>query len=203
MLDFSTDTTQEGRTLQKLLTLKDEESADGMSAVCSSRGSATHGMGGVGKTKALRGICYEEEVKKVFPDGVCFLEFGENSKDINVQRQLERCIKNFGGVSTVAKMEEESSLEGVIPQAARWLRKKEILLVCDGLRSSPTNEFGYLPLLKDLLINAPHSKLLISTRDKMIARNLSKNKEQFGTLPPQGQSARNLFGRIAFGDKST
>ncbi len=54
--DFSTDATQEGRMLQKLLALQDE-GADGMSAIGSSRGSATHGMGGVGKTTALCAIC--------------------------------------------------------------------------------------------------------------------------------------------------
>ncbi len=164
VLDFCSMETQEGRLQRKFLELREKESLLGMSAV--GRGSAMHGMGGVVKTTTLRAICYQEEVKKAFPDGICFLEFGQNAKDINVQRQLERCIGNFGGVSVAAKMEEQSSLECVIHQASRWLREKEVLFVCYDLWRSPTSEYGYLPLLKRLLVDAPRSKLLVSTRDQ-------------------------------------
>ncbi len=132
--------TQEGQLLHKLLEMAGKESLHGMCAV--GRGSAMHGMGGVGKTTTLRAICYQEEVKKAFPDGICFLEFGQNAKDINVQRQLERCIGNFGGESFVAKMKEQSSLEDVIHQAARWIHKKNVLLVCDDSWRSPTSDYG-------------------------------------------------------------
>ncbi len=197
-LDFCSMETQEGQLLRKFLELREKGSVDGISAV--GRGSAMHGMGGVGKTTTLRAICYREEVRKAFPDGICFLEFGQNAKDINVQRQLERCIENFGGVSVAAKMEEQSSLEGVIHQAARWLREKEVLFVCDDLWRSPTSEYGYLPLLKRLLVDAPRSKLLVSTRDQKIAKEVSENCVTFGTLLPHGPSARNLLGQFVFGE---
>ena len=38
-------------------------------------------MGGAGKTTALHAMSYEEQVKDAFPDGVCFLEFGQDARD--------------------------------------------------------------------------------------------------------------------------
>ncbi len=58
ILDFHTTETQEGRLLKKLLLLREKCSSPGMSAV--GRGSATHDIGGVGKTTALRAIFYEK-----------------------------------------------------------------------------------------------------------------------------------------------
>ena len=201
VLDFGSTETQEGRLLRKLLELREKESAHGMSALGCSRGSATHGMGGVGKTTALRAICYQETVKEAFPDGICFLEFTQNAKDCDIQHQLERCIENFGGVSVATKMEGQSSLEGAVNHAAGWLRAKATLFVCDDMWGTTGSEFGHLRLLKRLLRFAPRSKLLISTRDKRIAEEVSMNYETFGTLPSHGPSARNLLCRIAFGDE--
>ena len=203
VLDFGTTETQEGRLLQRLLGLQGEENVDGISAVGSSRGSAVHGMGGIGKTTALRALCYHEKVRKAFPDGIYFFELGQDANDSNVRNQLEQCVFNFGGVKVVAKMEKEPTLDEVVKHAARWLRETAVLFVCDDLWGSPTSSFGYLPLLKRLLRNAPGSKLLISTRDQRIAEEVSMSYETFGTLPPQGQSARNLLGQITFGAEHT
>ncbi len=76
-----------------------------------------------------------------------------------------------------------------------------MLFVCDDLRRSPRSEFGYLPLFKRLLRDAPRSKLLVSTRDQRIAEEVSMNYETFGTLSRHGSCARNLFGQIAFGEE--
>ncbi len=199
VLYFCSMEAQEGRLLRKLLELREKESVHGMSAV--GRGSAMHGMGGVGKTTTLRAICYQEEVKKAFPDGTCFLEFGQNAKDSDVQEQLERCIRNFGGKTTLAEMKKQSSLEGVVSEAASWLREKEILFVCDDLWASSASDSGYLPLLKRLLVDAPHSKLLVSTRNQRIAEEVSSNCVMFGTLPSEGHTARKLLGQILLHQK--
>ncbi len=199
ILDFSSTETQEGRLLCKLLDLCENERVHGLSAA--GRGSAMHGMGGVGKTTALRAICHQEKVREAFPDGICFLEFGQDTKDIDVQTQLEGCINNFGGVSIVTKMEKQPSLEAAVNQAARWLRERTVLFVCDDLWRSPASDFGCQPLLKRLVRYAPRSVLFISTRDNRIAEEVSMSHETFGTLHSNRPSSRNLFGKIAFGDR--
>ena len=199
VLDFRSDDTQEGRLLRKLLELRNQGNVQGVSAVGRGRGTATHGMGGVGKTTALRAICHQTDVRVAFPDGICFLEFGQDTKDSDVQQQLERCISNFGGTTTLVEMRKQSSLKEVVNQAASWLRKKAILFVCDDLWRSNACEFGYLPLLKRLLEDAPRTKLLVSTRDQRIAEEVSINCETFDTLLSDRQSARNLLGHITFG----
>ncbi len=80
-----------------------------------------------------------------------------DTKDSDIQQQFERCIRNFGGMITLVEIRKQSSLTGVVNQAASWLRKKVILFVCDDLFRSPSCEFGYLPLLKVLLEDAPRS----------------------------------------------
>ncbi len=58
VVDFCSTQTQEGQLMSKLLEMRKKETSDGISAV--GRGSAMHGMGGVGKTTTLRAICYQE-----------------------------------------------------------------------------------------------------------------------------------------------
>ena len=121
VLDFCSTETQEGRLLHKLLELHEKEGVHGMSAV--GRRSATHGMGGVGETTTLSAICYEEKVKKAFPDGTCFY-IQTKCERHRIQQQLKQCIYNFGGVNIATKMEELAWFEVAVNQAARWLRKK-------------------------------------------------------------------------------
>ncbi len=199
VLNFDTDKAQEGRLLHKLLASKNEDSADGTVAVGSNRDNAMQGMGGVGKTTALRAICHQKKVMEAFPDGICYLEFGQNATDRNVQQQLERCIRQFGGLSTADKIEEQSTLAGTAKQAANWLGKKEILLVCDDLWGSPTSKFGYLSLLRQLVRDSPDSRLLVSTRDLKIAKEVSSDFETFGPLLSEKERARNLLCQVAFG----
>ena len=50
--------------------------------LCDSQGASalgTHGMGGVGKTIALKKICSAESVQGKFVDGICFMQFGQDA----------------------------------------------------------------------------------------------------------------------------
>ena len=55
--------------------------------------------------------------------------------------------------------------------------------------------------MKRLLEDAPHSKLLVSTRDQKLAEEVSPNCVMFGTLPSEGHTARKLLGQNAFDDE--
>eukprot|EP00171_Calliarthron_tuberculosum_P019566 IDg19566t1 len=83
--------TAEGRLVQKVIALSRGGKTCGVSAV------GSHGMGGVGKTTALRGLCYVEEVKKAYPDGIFFVEFGEDANDEKVSAKIKGCVQISGG----------------------------------------------------------------------------------------------------------
>ena len=95
VLDFCSTETQEGRLLRKLLDLRENKRVRGLSTVGPVRGSATHCTGGVGKAIALRALCYEESVKKAFPDGICVMESGEMRRTVQFR-------KNLSGVSEIS-----------------------------------------------------------------------------------------------------
>ena len=185
--------TSEGILLNSVLQLGEQGNSQGASAL------GTHGMGGVGKTTALKKICCTESVRQVFVDGVCYMQFGQ---DVTLQKMIEeirRCVRNFGGVEEAKDMRSAANLEVVVNRAAEWLRDKAVLLVCDDLWTSVDNELGYVAELKNMLRDAPKSGLLISTRDRTIAQAVSSSPVNFECVEPQGRKAREILGTAAFG----
>ena len=160
----------------------------------------THGMGGVGKTTALKRICSAESVKGRFVDGVCFMEFGQDAALQKVREEMCRCVRNFGGVEAAKDMGSAPTLGNVVNRAAEWLKGKAVLLVCDDLWATDDKELGYVLELKKMLREAPKSGLLISTRDRTIANAVSSSPVSFECAQPEGPRARKILGKSAFGD---
>ena len=156
-------------------------------------------MGGVGKTSDLKRICSIRSVQSQFVDGVCFMQFGQDATLQNVREEMCRCVRNFGGVEVAKDMRSASNLGEVVSRAAEWLKGKKVLLVCDDLWPTDDSELGYVPELKKMLRDAPKSGLLISTRDRMIARAVSSSPVSFECVEPQGSKAREVLIRAAFG----
>ena len=159
----------------------------------------THGMGGVGKTMALKSVCSAKYVQGKFVDGMFFMEFGENATFQKVREKICRCVRKFGGKEMVKEMRRASSLRDVVTQAAEWLEDRAVLLVCDDLWATDDNELGYIPELMKMLQDAPNSGLLISTRDRTIARAVSGSPVTFECVEPEGSRARKILGKAAFG----
>lgn len=110
----------------------------------------------MGKTIALRALCYEEQVKKAYSDGICFLEFGEDADDRKVIKQVARCVLDFAGRDLPS-----CSLSEALYEFATWLRSKAVLLICDDLCRNK-NKYAYLHNLIKLLRHAPRSSLVIA-----------------------------------------
>ena len=185
--------TPEGTLLDSVLQLAEKKNSKGSSAL------GTHGMGGVGKTTALKKICSSGSVRSLFVDGVCFMQFGQDATIQKVREEICRCVRKFGGVQLAKDMRRAQNLSEVVNRAAEWLDDRAVLLVCDDLWARDNNELGYLPELKNLLRDAPKSGLLISTRDRMIARAVSSSPVSFECVEPQGSKAKEILGRAAFG----
>ena len=160
----------------------------------------THGMGGVGKTTALKRICSVESVKQLFWDGVWFMEFGQNATLQNVREEICRCVRNSGGKELAKEIRRASSLREVVCQTAGWLEDRAVLLVCDDLWATEHHQLGFVRELKQMLRLAPKSGLLISSRVRMILLAASSSPVSFDCAEPQGSKAREILGRAAFGD---
>ena len=88
----------------------------------------------------------------------------------------------------------------VVNRAAKWLKGKAVLLVCDDLWPAVDNELGYVRELKQMLRDSPKSGLLISTRDRMIAHAVSSSPVNFECVEPRGSRARKILGKAASRD---
>ena len=90
--------TPEGTLLDSVLQFADKENSEGSSAV------GKHGMGGVGKTRALKKICIIESVRTSFVDRVCFMQLGQNATIRKVCQEICRCVRKFCGVQVAENM---------------------------------------------------------------------------------------------------
>ena len=62
------------------------------------------------------------------------------------------------------------------------------------------NELRYVAELKKVLWDAPKSELLILTRDWTISEEVSGSAVSFECVQQEGWRARNILGKVAFGD---
>ena len=185
--------TPEAILLNSVFQLREKGSSQGASAL------GTHGMGGVGKTTALKKICGVESIRSLFADGVCFMQFGQDATIQKVSEEMCCCVRNFGGLNAAKEMKSAPNLGDVVNRAAEWLKDRRVLLVCDDLWASEDNELGYVHELKKMLRFAPHSTLLISTRDRAIAQAVASLPVSFEALEPHGSKAKEILGTAAFG----
>ena len=185
--------TPEGTLLHAVLHLRENGNSQGASVI------GTHGMGGVGKTTTLKRLCKEESVRSLFADGVCFMQFGQNATLQKVRDEMYRCVRNFGGAEVAKDMKSAANLGGVVNRAVEWLKERRVLLVCDDLWATADNELGYVHELKRMLRDAPQSGLLISTRDRTIARAVASSPVSFKCLQPCGPKAKEILSKAAFG----
>eukprot|EP00171_Calliarthron_tuberculosum_P006675 IDg6675t1 len=188
--------TAEGRLMQKVLTRSRGGEVWGVSAV------GNHGMGGVGKTTALRGLCHSDQVKDAYPDGIWFLEFGEDANDEELSAKIQRCVENSGGDSVGKEMAKAGSLSSAIQLASAWLRRRKILLVCDDLWPIRPDDLGYVRQIKKLLVDASGSVLLVSTRFLKIAEGVG-NAIAFEPLEARGEKTRAILVKASSGNFST
>ena len=114
--------------------------------------SGLYGQGGVGKSVLAAEITRDEEALGYFPDGVFWLSLGEQADVVRAQRQLAEWLG--GDPKTI-----RSTWEGL--KLLRELAEdKQCLIVLDDVWSRSHAEA--------LAVNGPMSRLLITTRDKLL-----------------------------------
>ena len=149
-------------------------------------------MRGDGKTTALKRICSAESVKRLFEDGVCFTEFGENATLQKVREEICRFVRNFCGFEAAKETRRAQDLGDVVSRAAEWLKGKAVLLVRVDMWATNDNEVGY--------VTKRAGKWIVDVaRDQNIARAVSSSPVSFECADLQRPRAREIPGMAAFG----
>jgi hypothetical protein len=160
--------------LADLRNLVFSESENGNIAV-----TAMAGMGGIGKTVLATALCRDLAVQRAFPDGIAWLTIGREYDGDFVTRMRE-VARALG--------DNLSAYDNPLACENRYrtiLREKAALVVIDDVWN--------LEYLKSLLVDAPRSRFLFTTRDTTIANAVTGRRYSANLLIDN--EARDLLSR--------
>jgi WD40 repeat protein len=121
--------------------------------------TAVAGMGGIGKTVLVSALCRDKAVQRAFPDGIAWITIGREWDGDFVPRMRE-VAKALG--------DDLSGYDNALACQNRYrnmLCEKAALIVVDDVWN--------LEHLKLLLVDAPRSRFIFTTRDGGIAKNVT------------------------------
>jgi NB-ARC domain len=209
VLNLGSDETLEGKVKAAVLRRDD----DCVGAV----GSA--GMGGVGKTCALKGIACDDDISSRYVGGVYYMTVGKNATPELVVQKLAALVKYSGGRKLGAKMEASvtvddgeteaasTSTEAVeagpvckaATLAASWFAGQCCLFICDDIWETDDNKTGYFDDLcmlvdsEDGRLAQSGSCLLFSTRNHEIGDLADAGRVEFSAREPRGAEAQGML----------
>ena len=143
--------------------------------------TALAGMGGIGKTVLATALCRDLAVQRAFPDGIAWITIGRewDGDFVISMREVARALGD-----------DLCGYDNPLACANRYrtiLREKAALVVVDDVWS--------LQDLKPLLVEAPRSRFLFTTRDASIAKAVSDRKYSANLLSKSEE--RDLLARWA------
>jgi hypothetical protein len=139
--------------------------------------TAVAGMGGIGKTVLTIALCRDVSVRDAFPDGIAWITIGREWDGDFVARMRE-VAKALG--------DDLSAYDNPIAcqtQYRNLLRGKAALVVIDDVWN--------IQHLEQLLVEAPRSRFLFTTRDKSIVR--AKTSRSYSADVLSADEARRLL----------
>jgi NB-ARC domain len=121
------------------------------------------GMGGIGKTVLATALCRDPAVQRAFPDGIAWITIGrEWGRDfVTGMREVGRAL----GEDVERGWDTNSACEN---SYRTILREKAALIVVDDVWN--------LEHLNPLLVDAPRSRFLFTTRDGSIVKTVTGRK---------------------------
>lgn len=178
LLDYNDASTLEGR-LKRIL-LNTASSSDMVTvANCPSSLTSVYGMDGVGKTCALRGLCFDHDVWQRFPDGIFFFTLGKDATATDVIMSLTRIVKALEKDVDVQAIRGCENVKAAVDVTAQALSGLQCLLLFDDLWSTDSYKCGHLEELQHLVDSCELSHILFSTRSQTIACRAGQNSISF------------------------
>lgn len=122
------------------------------------------GMGGVGKTCALRGVGLHEDAELRFPGGVLYMSLGAESSKEELIRNIGNVVRRTGGNEKSSQIEISTDLTVSINMAAEWFRRHVCLFIIDDLWCQSGIDSRVTEVLSGLAANKL-SRVAFTTRD--------------------------------------
>ncbi|GAB5364538.1 hypothetical protein AAMO2058_000978900 [Amorphochlora amoebiformis] len=140
------------------------------------------GPKGVGKTEVARGAATYMHQRGAFKDGIFHLRLGDFSDAEDMKKEdIAMAI-----VDSIDAIPEVDTSHKVKPVLKRWLRRKEVLLVMDGLDSLLKSKVKGPPirsLIQELLEDCPPLKILATSCERIgITRGVEEVELNVGPI---------------------
>jgi NB-ARC domain len=208
-LDFSLDghgipTSMEGNLKAAVMgsEAREERIVAETCSATANRSIAAVGMGGLGKTCALKGIGHEDDVRHRYSGGVYYVSIGQDVTDEGIVRQVSDIVKAAGGKLAAPEIFLCNTAAEATRKAALWFAGRRCLFLCDDLWASSARASGFVADLNELVRHGDASCLLISTRHKEIASYASSVPVVFKAREPRSQEAIDMLRKHAGMDRA-
>lgn len=122
------------------------------------------GMGGTGKTCALRGVGLHEDAALRFPGGVLYMSLGAESSKTELIRNIANVVRRAGGIEKSSEIEIGTDLSVAVNLAAEWFRRHVCLFLIDDVWCQKGIDPRVTEVLSGLAANKL-SRVAFTTRD--------------------------------------
>lgn len=156
------------------------------------------GMGGIGKTTALRIIANDKEVQDEFTAGIYWMQMGEGKGEADMVSELSNIVSKSGGPDALAQKVKRAKLRDVVDQARDWFAKAgehPFLIVVDDVWEIARNSGGGLFSLKSILTD--RSCIVFSTRPTGVVQEARASSVEFHALEAKEGRAENILMKSA------
>lgn len=137
---------------------------------------AVRGLGGVGKTCALKAIGGDPKVQELYSGGVYFFSLGRDVESVDVIDMIAEVIEGTGGALTAGKVRRKGKVSFAMQAGGNWFNSKRCLFLCDDLWRTAEKPQSYLHDFEALVLSGSNSSVLFSTRDHRIGEGLSADQ---------------------------
>jgi WD40 repeat protein len=130
---------------------------------------AIRGAGGIGKTVLAQAVCHDETVQDAFPDGVLWVNIGQNPTNEHLCEQIREIAKALGDA-----LSAYDTLQGCQNQLRNVLHDKSVLIVLDDVWDP-----NHVQLFS---ADAPRCCLLLTTRSHVVVNGTNASEISAGVM---------------------